>query len=847
MKKIFNYILVLAAAGAVFSSCKKEVEDIYVPAVPDQSDCMDVYFPNQKASGAHQLDPVDPTTVTITVARPEEKSQSAATVKFSLAQTKDGKPVDGVFEAEDIVFAAGQTETTFDLSFANTEIGVPYTCTITLEEGNYASVYTSGATQFTYGVTRIKWVELGEGLVREDMLASTSLSNYVSPKHPVLKATFYERDDMKGMYRVKGLYSPANLTSWLKPDYAEYIDGADEELYFVVDATNPKKVWIQYTHVGWQFFSNGIFYIGSLVDANESYCPTISSKKYASYVSDANYGTMVDGVITFPKNGLCYGFAEDDWWNVANTDGMTYIAIPGAVPVDYSLKLKSDLTVNGVTPIYVTTGVDVAYLKYAVYEGELNSAQAANRAAAIADGTDPSEVFNDLVINDAGNALEGILGVEAEDTGIYTLVAVAYDKDNQVQQEAFESFTYVSAENPVSVVINCGLEKTGKYAMDGNTTENSLEFYIYGEDIVDAKAGIFKYVDIASKGFEAIEETVKASKSLSSDAISAINDKGYVDIATGLIPGTEFYLVVWASNGYEQTFIYSDGATTDGDPLPIYQDYDLSNYYEDGALPGRDAIVGTTWNYYALDWYGSLGLREYLGKVDITASPTATSGPDGYGLYDEYVLLDGLFPNAVVDGPTYGYDVGDGIVEFDIYDGVMYLGTKNTFDGKSQIQMYSNTLGGWYTATFYSAFVPVADGYYAFMDVSGQGYDFCGFRIFKDYVWDAFLNALLVDPAKDDNGVAPASVQAKVAAAQKKMNDIAVSSKNFVETEKGRIQSIIDEYKNAAHNLFAPAGIEGVERTPKQVSVKVTPMAVAHPEEATAPQGAPGFLPRVAR
>ena len=825
MKNLFKYTYLLAAAAFLALSCQKEVEDVYVPAAPDAEDCFGVYFPVQDASGSHELDPVDPTEVTISVAR--KNTSGAVTVPVELSSETEG-----IFSASELKFADGQAESSFKISFPKAEPGVTYSVTAQISGAEYASNYNAGATSLTYSVTRVKWNLLGTGKWREDILAGT-MSSYVSPLNPVWEVTVYERDDKPGMFRIYDVYTDKQIEDWLKPDFKQYRDSVDPELMILLDASNPKKAWIKYTCVGWQFYTNGQFYIGSRVAENVDVIGT-------NYISDANYGTYENGIVTFPLKALCYGFAADDWWGYGNTNEMFYFAIPGATPVDYSLKLKSNLTENGLTPIDVTVGMDVEEVKYAVYEGSLNAAQAANKVNAIVAGTDASESFKDFTPNATGSAKLGTMGVSASDTGVYTLVAVAYDAKGNAQNSANVEFTYVSAESPVPVVINCGLESSGKYAAYGLSTDNCLEFYIYGEDIESAKVGLFKALDIKSKGWGVALSAVAASDALPAAAIEKINDKGYVDAIAGLVPGTEYYLVVWASNGYEDTFIASDSCFTTGEPLPIYQDYDIAGAYEDGILENAAAWC-KDWNYYAVDFYGSLGMREYFGQVKISASTTPTEGPDKYGLYDEYVLLDGLFPHALADAAEYGYDLGDGKVEMDVYDGFMYSFSGNTFDGKSIIQTFAKAAGKWYNGvSYYSAFVPVADGYYAFVDAAASAYNFCGLRIVLDYVWDAMYDLLLVDPAKDDN---PKNINAAVSAAQKRFAEAAseiVPTGNYKED----MHNIIDRYNSkTVFNHFAPAGIKDAQHDGKQVKVSVVSVNRTQSEEA-APAAAPGkFAP----
>ena len=806
MKKLINILSIAAVASLTVLSCQKEQEvNPRTPSPAEVAGCYGVYFPTQEASGDHVYNPTQDPEIEITVARTNDSGAITVPIKATYSE-------DGIFVPQDIQFADGQKETTIKVRFDKAKEGVNYKASFTIEDGQYASLYNSNPISIDFSIMRVEMLYFLNPKTNEKAVFTFTQDWWGETAYCYIK--YYEVDGIRTCFTETfgHLY---NGQAYDTPGF--FGTGADYE-------------WTFYWYVKSNYIRmavNNTGYHHSSYDADiyalDYYYYETGDETGADFLDYADENSDVvsyyDGNGGFYLSMRSYYMFGIGGWNPGEYDVVG--VAEGFTRVDYSFEAETGLTEDGEVPVLFTAGADVVSAKLAAYEGTLTPTQVANKVAEIVE-SQTATVFSDFEWDEDDEVNYGSTSIAMEETGVYTLVAVALDKDGNAQNSASAEFTYVSAENPVPVVISCGLEKTGKYTKEGFTTENSLEVYIYGEDIVDVKAAVFKYVDIASKGVEEILEELMDAESLPADAIEKINGTGYVDVIGGLIPGTEFYLVVWASNGYEQTVILSEGATTDGDPLPIYQDYDVSDYYADGALPNREAIVGTTWNYYALDWYGSLGLREYLGKVKITASPTETEGPDKYGLYDEYVLLDGLFPNALVDGPYYGYDVGDCIVEFDVYDGIIYSCSKTTFDGKSDIHHYSAGLGGWYNATYYSAFVPVADGYYAFMDVSGEGYDFCGIRIVNEYVWDAFLNLLLIDPAKDDNGVAPAAVQAKVAAAQKKMNDIASASKNFVETEKGRIHSIIEKYNNTANNFFAPAGLEGLEFTHREAKINLT-------------------------
>ena len=319
------------------------------------------------------------------------------------------------------------------------------------------------------------------------------------------------------------------------------------------------------------------------------------------------------------------------------------------------------------------------------------------------------------------------------------------------------------------------------------------------------KFGLFSYLDLVSDYYGCLEEVQDNGKPVTAAILEQINGEGYVGVVSGVRPGTEYYAVVYASNGYAETIDLYGPATTLGDPLPIYQNFKAADYDPEYELESAADWLGT-WNYYAVDYYGSTGLREYLGQVKITASETETEGPDADGFYDEYVLVDGLFPNAVVDGPTYGYEVGDCVLEMDVYAGAMYSFAATTYDGKSTVATYSKANNAFYSGVrYYSAFIPVADGYYALVDLAESAYDFTGLRVVQTYVWDAFYDMLLIDPEKDDNGLAPK----EIGGARKLIKDIAAQRANLVETEKGRIHSILDQYKKSVKASGVLSGLKG--------------------------------------
>ena len=811
MKKLFYILSLAAAASLTVLSCQKEAEvNPREPSPAEDPNCYGVYFPTQEASGDHVYNPTQDPVIEITVARTNDKGDISVPLKGVYSEAD-------IFVPETISFADGQKETTFKVRFDAAKEGVKYEAHYTIEGDDYASLYNSNPIGIDFSVMRVEMLQFKteDGSAVASITATDNV--FWGEVHDDITIQYYEVDGIRYCETIGGkLNSPADGTVGEGPW------GTGVQLKFKwytkktveVDGVDYQWIEVEPNYIGYDS-SNGPVYMGDYfhMRADMGLSNGDYTSSYDRYVngSDGYLPSFYDGHGGFIFHSAYWIHGTTSWYGYK--DKCPEMIAGGYVRVDYTLKaIESDYTQDGVLPLAFCTGVDVTKVKFVAVAGEITATQVGNQVAAIAAGTAENVYTLDALVDyeyKGEPAKLATTGVTLAETGVYTIVAVTLNDKSEVADSGSLLANYVAAgdEELKAVDITCGVSPASKYP--GVNTDGTLEIWAYGSDIVDMKIAAVKYIDLAGN-LQGALAAVKAGKSLTAAQIESVNNGGYVGLAEKLLPGTEYYAVVWAQNGFEEEFFISEESCfTTGDPLPIYLNYSLADYYADGAIANREAIVGTTWNYYAVDWYGSLGLREYLGKVKITASESATEGPDDDGLYDEYVLLDGLFPNAVVDGPEYGYEVGDCVVEFDVYNGIIYSFAKTTYDEKSKINTYSSVLDGWYNASYYCAFIPVADGYYAFMDVSGQGYDFCGLRIVNEYVWDAFLDLLLVNPAKDENGIAPAAVQAKVDAAKKKMNEIAVASKNFVETPKGRIQSVVEKYQKSVM-VYDVVAVDGI-------------------------------------
>ena len=811
----------MAAMSLFTVACVEEVP--YQKGEADVDGCYGVYFPVQEAAGAHTYDPSMPTEIEFTVARTNTSGAITVPVDYTESHV-------GIFEVPAAEFADGQSETTIKVTFPTSENGVNYKLSLAINDPQYASKYQDGAVNMDFSVLRVEWKYFLNPETGEPAKFTFTQGWWEEVHTGYVK--YYEVNGVRTCQTVTDPVETSNGTAYGFWGTAA-AEGEGELNFKWYDAVNAEGKQIVELPVNYVYH-------------HSSYDADVNIYDWYTYFTIVNPQTALEGVdyLTFVNkyggsyitsyydNGGFY-FATAYFYMIGvggwSIDAYDVVAeAEGFVRVDYSLDVKAALTTEGAVPVTFTLGADVANVKYAAYEGELNVAQLDAKVGAIVDGTETAV---------AEVAASSTVAVTMPATGKYTLVAVAYDAEGNPQSTANTVFTYVSADKPVPVVVNAGIGSADKYVPSGANTDTALEIWVYGEDLVDVKVGVFSYPSLVSD-VDACKEAVLKSKSISADNLALANGTGYVDVATGLVPGTEHYLLVWASNGYETTFALSDGFYTTGDPLPVYSNFTADDFKED-LLPATSEGYFGTYNYYATDYLAGDPLRSYLGQVTVADSELADSDPDKYGLVSEYVEVSGLFSAAAkkfgfddtmtmefYGGVLYQLPTYYGLCEAGYYNAVMYL----TSEGK--LYGHSNSY------TMFGGFVD--EGYIAFVDATGS-YGFNGWllRAFSDEAYSTtvgnmvcYTDLLFVDPEVDDNGLAPAPKTASVSKAQldKISSLINAAPVNYVETERGRIHSIIDAVK-AVRMYDNFMGIKG-ERTVSSVAfdaetIDFAPVAVS--------------------
>lgn len=790
--KTFRYLIYtivsLLAAGLV--SC---TEEEFYPGEPELENCYGVYFPEEQPNAtAHMLNPADPRTLTFNISRLNE--EDAITVPVVVEGSEEG-----IFEVAPVIFEDGQKDAVVTVSFDKAENSKNYSCRLSVEDPQYALVYGQNPLSVEFSFTIIEWELVtgpnGEktGMWRDDLItgifnSSAFVPGMMNAEHEV---TIYERKDKENYYRIDNAYSETYVKSMVVEQLAAGVTCSNPSL--IIDASDPDHVWMDLQSTGVDF---GPSYYGLI-----SVCSNVEE-----VISGADnlYGTLKNGVIEFPANGLLLSLAGySAGLPYANASGKTRLILPGYEAPDYSLAVQAGSCTDGQLPVAFQKGTDVAAVKYAVYQGRLDDGQVFSYADNIINGTETNA-------KTLGKD-ETVVAVSGLATGFYTLVAVAFDAENNSQGYTSVSFGYVAKGDDKSVNIDAGLIVSDKYAPQGYTSENSMEFYIYGEDIENAYMSLFTTSSLAGASDDVIASALvsqAADTQLGSAEISEINNGGYVDIFVGLNPATSYTLVVYAENGYESTLVRAEAVTL-GDPDPHVMIYSYNDF-----LPEQPELSGyfKTWNYYAVPSGSSSRVK--VGSVTISDSDIAD--PDG-GTVN--VTVEGLLGPDVVE-----MGIQDKVTFF-YYDGLIYTLEDYSF-APVDMEMtvypglkYGATDGNIYNLGGGSAMLGglVNDGYVAFVGHPGylsQGVEFN--TIYLGAYADeertqslgrlvAFSDLLLVDPEVDTE---PSTAAVSSSALNRIRNEWSEAPANYVETPDGRMKSIIDKHINGLKGKTAVAGLD---------------------------------------
>ena len=529
MKTIYRLFAAFSALSLFAAACSPVEE--YKPGSEDDPTCFGVYFPAQETAIVRS--PEESTMISFTVARTNTEGDLIVPVTVSdTSSIFNIKPVNAVFED-------GQSETTISFDYARIAVGQEYLVSLSIEGDEFVSKYSTLPSNLDFTVLVEKWNDLGVG--------TFTMNVYWDPFTCAVR--FFQSDLNPAIYRIK-------MHEVLEDGTTDLIFSEEQNTYLYLKVLKKgDKVFDNVADkddlVFFDVFHTGI--INSTYNAELLFVHPGSLSSFT--VSDWYYNKVLqvkeDGspaVIQLAPYIFMNGIGG---WSFIDQDEAIILVLPGCQLVNYSMEIEAGYSENGVLPVKFELGADVAKVKYAIYPGTLNSAQVTRYAGQIADGS--AEGIATL-------PADGIAKLTLPETGVYTVVAVSFDAAGEAQETATAAINYVAEGDNKDVELYSGLVATGKYGKE-YTSDNTLEYYIFGQDLVDIKIGLFEK-GVLENNYEACVDEVLASKSLAKEDIEAANTSSYVAVFKDCVPGTEYSVLAWASNGYAYAFDVASAKTT---------------------------------------------------------------------------------------------------------------------------------------------------------------------------------------------------------------------------------------------------------------------------------------------
>lgn len=805
--KYLKYIL-MAAVSLTFAACQEEP---YSQGEPDSLFCQGLFFPQEQAED-FVLDPEDANVLTFTVEREVEDGE--AEVPYELISSEEG-----FFELEEdfLFFDDGQKKAKFKVYFSEDyELGEKYECTIKVTDPEYVSKYALSSSELSFSVTVVKWERVTKGgvdvgLWRDDFFTSFANQLGAPLAQPYLEkeVAVYERADLPGFYKVDEIYTSDYLSQMYAGDdsFTDELEEYCPAASILINATNPSKVYIDAQFAFYDPFMNyGAAYICS--DVQEVFTSGYSNQ----------YGTLKNGVIEFKHKNSLVIYLPSAGTAYANNAGKTRLVLPGYRGYDYSVAVTNSPSENGVMPLHFVLGDDVAEVRYQVFDGHLSDVEMVSKLENLQGATVGVKKVTE----------SGTYDFSTSKTGFYTLIACSYDAAGNYQEYDFVKFGYDTAKDPKDVDINLGLIVSDKHGATGRTAENSMEFYVYGSEIKEAKVALYKKIH-----YEDFREAIDAEfkyyiSALDRYQLDSLNKVGYTGVVDGLTPGTEYILVAYADNGYHSGF-YTATATTEG----VFDLMDAEFTFYD--LPARLQTdthddYFKTWDVWSLDPFTATkwgrtkrGTATFKDKKDVMydSDGNVTTVPGNADYIMDYISLEGMHPNLAKKG------LKDAI-DFEYYEGFIYSMMTQvpemTVEGQkvyptNAYLYFTNTglspylengamIGGFITEEkdvialvgnpqASAPYMAMLMCYFTDPSYSGNGY------LFEE---DAHAYPLLVSPDSKYASYGKSSASLSVPAACKRVAfELEKGQGNCVETARGYIMSTIDKIRKTPYNYMENA------------------------------------------
>lgn len=530
MKYITKFLLMgIVAVAGLLSACTSS--DDFEPGPKDSG--AQVYFPNTIPSEFNVGD--DESSVTIPVRR--VVTDAALTVNI-LASIEQGQ--EGILNIPSSVsFEAGSDLANLVITFNRSALvdGTEYKASLLLNDEQNLTQYGNNMIDIT--IIPWPWEELGTGKYRDGWLCGLFKGNLVE-----LDVTIHKHKSQEGVYMVEEMFGWTFMTEFFGATQSQ-LSGqfSYTPTNITIDCSDPANVKIAKQYTG---ITEGVHNYGDFL------------------IESAAPGTFVNGVITFPEDGInayMTGYSSDPL--PTNPDGTFRIMLPGAEITDYTLTaayggmlVNSDNT-SASAVIDFTYGADVTGIHYVIAEGDVETS-AATLAAQIANGTAENILtIEDFVVG------AGSVSIKADLTtpGPYTVVALPLDKENKPLESNAAAASFYFPGMDGGDIPDCDVEammgsvsENKPDALEKNPDESSLYFKISGSELKTLHLLAMSTSNIetlVAQGASYEEIIASYGQDFSSIAVPTINETGYYEnIWINLNENTSYTMLVQATNIY---------------------------------------------------------------------------------------------------------------------------------------------------------------------------------------------------------------------------------------------------------------------------------------------------------
>lgn len=530
MKYITKFLLMgIVAVAGLLSACTSS--DDFEPGPKDSG--AQVYFPNTIPSEFNVGD--DESSVTIPVRR--VVTDAAMTVNI-LASIEQGQ--EGILNIPSSVsFEAGSDLANLVITFDRGKLvdGTEYKASLLINDEQNLTQY--GNYMIDIKIIPWPWEELGTGKYRDGWLCGLFEGNLVE-----LDVTIHKHKSQEGVYMVEEMFGWTFMTEFFGATQSQ-LSGqfSYTPTNITIDCSDPANVKIAKQYTG---ITEGINNYGDFL------------------IESAAPGTFVNGVITFPEDGInayMTGYSSNPL--PTNPDGTFRIMLPGAEITDYTLTaayggmlVNSDNS-SASAVIDFTYGADVTGINYVIAEGDVE-ASAATLAAQIANGTAENILtIEDFVVG------AGSVSIKADLTtpGPYTVVALPLDKENKPLESNAAAASFYFPGMDGGDIPDCDVEammgsvsENKPDALEKNPDESSLYFKISGSELKTLHLLAMSTSNIetlVAQGASYEEIIASYGQDFSSIAVPTINETGYYEnIWINLNENTSYTMLVQATNIY---------------------------------------------------------------------------------------------------------------------------------------------------------------------------------------------------------------------------------------------------------------------------------------------------------